>query len=78
VLCRKGMGWAESSWALRPRTRSANLAWSQLTNDAISVHTVGRIMALNKQIYDDILHVPSPAAKKPPGLHPYKATHAHN
>jgi hypothetical protein len=51
--------------------------WSLLANDAISVRTVGRVMALNKQVYDDIPHVSSPPAKKPPGLHPYKATHAH-
>jgi putative transposase len=48
-----------------------------LANDNISVRTVGRVMALNKQVYDDSPHVPSPPAKKPPGLHPYKATHAH-
>jgi hypothetical protein len=47
-----------------------------LTNDTILVRTVGRVIALNKQIYDDIPHVPSPPAKKPPGLHPYKPTHA--
>src|SRR5882724_1859125 len=34
-------------------------------------------MALNKQVYDDIPHVPSTQAKQPPGSHPYKATSAH-
>jgi hypothetical protein len=31
--------------------------WSLLANDDISVRTVGRVMALNKQVYDDIPHV---------------------
>jgi len=51
--------------------------WSLLANDAISVRTVGRVMALNKQVYDDIPHVPGKQAKKPPGPHPYKATYPH-
>jgi len=51
--------------------------WSLLANDTISVRTVGRVMALNKQVYDDIPHVPEKQAKKPPGPHPYKATSAH-
>src|SRR5262245_45521256 len=51
--------------------------WSLLANDTIAVRTVGRVMALNKQVYDDIPHVPSKQAKPPPGPHPYKATSAH-
>ena len=51
--------------------------WSLLANDDISVRTVGRVMALNKQVYDDIPHVPGKLAKKPPGPHPYKATVPH-
>jgi transposase InsO family protein len=51
--------------------------WSLLANDTIAVRTVGRVMALNKQVYDDIPHVPSTQAKQPPGSHPYKATSAH-
>jgi len=51
--------------------------WSLLANDTISVRTVGRVMALNKQVYDDIPHVSAKQAKKPPGPHPYKATSAH-
>ena len=46
--------------------------WSLLANDTISVRTVGRVMALNKQVYDDIPHVPGKQAKKPPGPHPTK------
>ena len=51
--------------------------WSLLNRDDISVRTVGRVMALNKQVYDDIPHVLGKPAKKPPGPHPYKATYAH-
>jgi hypothetical protein len=43
----------------------------------ISVWTVGRIMALNKLVYDDIPHVPKKGVKKAPGLHPYKARYRH-
>src|SRR6266702_2015270 len=51
--------------------------WSLLANATIAVRTVGRVMALNKQVYDDIPHVPHPQAKKPPGPHPYKASQPH-
>ena len=51
--------------------------WSVLANDTIAVRTVGRVMALNKHVYDDIPHVPATQAKKPPGPHPDKATSAH-
>ena len=46
--------------------------WSLLANDDISVRTVGRVMALNKHVYDDIPHVPATQAKKPPGPIPTK------
>src|SRR5882724_964479 len=58
------------------KTRN-QLIWSLLANDTIAVRTVGRVMALNKQVYDDIPHVSAPQAKQPPGPHPYKATSAH-
>jgi transposase len=51
--------------------------WSLLANDGISVRTVGRVMALNKQVYDEIPHVLGKSVNKPPGPHPYKATSAH-
>jgi hypothetical protein len=52
--------------------------WSLLANDTIAVRTVGRVMALNKQVYDDIPQGPGKQMKKkPPGPHPYKATAAH-
>jgi hypothetical protein len=44
--------------------------WSLLANTTISERTVGRVMALNKQGYDDIPHVARPQPTKPPGPHP--------
>jgi Homeodomain-like domain-containing protein len=52
--------------------------WSLLARDEIAVRTVGRIMALNKQVYDDIPHVARQRRKKPAQPHPYKATHPHH
>ena len=51
--------------------------WSLLGRDEIAVRTVGRIMALNKQVYDDIPHVARQRLKKPAQPHPYKAAHPH-
>jgi transposase InsO family protein len=51
--------------------------WSLLARPDISERTVGRVMALNKQVYDDIPHVDKPARTKAPGPHPYKATAPH-
>jgi transposase InsO family protein len=51
--------------------------WSLLAQPDISVRTVGRIMALNKLVYDDIPHVPKKGVKRVPGPHPYKASHRH-
>jgi transposase len=51
--------------------------WSLLARSDISERTVGRIMALNKLVYDDIPHVPHKGGKRVPGLHPYKASHRH-
>ncbi len=50
---------------------------SLLARSDISVRTIGRIRALNRQVYDDIPHPRSPEAKKPPQPHPYKATRPH-
>ena len=49
--------------------------WSLLGRSDVSVRTVGRIMALNKQVYDDIPHVPTRGKKPPPKPHPYKAAY---
>ena len=51
--------------------------WSLLDRDDISVRTVGRVMALNKQVYQDIPHVARQRQKKPPQPHPYKASYPH-
>lgn len=48
--------------------------WSLLAHSEISVRTVARIMALNKQVYDDIPHVHKRSPKLPPQPHPYKAS----
>jgi len=42
-----------------------------------AVRTIGRIMALNRLVYDDIPHVPKRGVKRIPGPHPYKASHRH-
>jgi transposase len=51
--------------------------WSLLAQPDIGVRTVGRVMALNKLVYDDIPHVPKKGMKPAPGAHPYKASHRH-
>jgi transposase InsO family protein len=51
--------------------------WSLLGRSDVSVRTVGRIMALNKQVYDDIPHVPKRGKKPLPQPHPYKAAYPH-
>jgi Winged helix-turn helix len=51
--------------------------WSLLVQPDISVRTVGRIMALNKLVYDDIPPVPQKGQKAPPQPHPYKASTRH-
>ena len=51
--------------------------WSLLDRDEVSVRTVGRVMALNKQVYDDIPHVARQRAKKLAQPHPYKASYPH-
>jgi transposase len=51
--------------------------WSLLARTDISVRTVERIMALNRQLYDDIPHGRRQAPTKDPAPHPYKATAPH-
>jgi transposase InsO family protein len=51
--------------------------WSLLARPDISVRTIGRIMALNRLVYDDIPHVPKKGVKRVPGPHPYKANAPH-
>jgi transposase len=52
-------------------------SWSLLDRDEVSVRTVGRVMALNKQVYDDIPHVARQRSKKLAQPHPYKASYPH-
>jgi hypothetical protein len=40
--------------------------WSLLAQSAISVRTIGRVMALNKLVYEDIPHVPKRGVKRIP------------
>jgi transposase InsO family protein len=51
--------------------------WSLLAHPNLSVRTIGRVMALNKLLYDDIPHVPKRGVKQAPGPHPYKASYRH-
>jgi hypothetical protein len=51
--------------------------WSLLARADVSVRTVGRVMALNRLVYDDIPHVPKRGVKPAPGPHPYKAQARH-
>jgi transposase InsO family protein len=51
--------------------------WSLLARSDVSVRTIGRVMALNKLLYDDIPHVPKRGVQQAPGPHPYKASYRH-
>jgi hypothetical protein len=51
--------------------------WSLRGKTDISVRTVERIMALNRQLYTDIPHHRTKEPKPPPKPHPYKASFAH-
>jgi transposase len=51
--------------------------WSLLGRTDISERTVGRVMALNKQIYPDIPHTGAVGPKPSPQPHPYKARRPH-
>jgi transposase InsO family protein len=51
--------------------------WSLLARTDLSVRTVERIMALNRQVYEDIPHSRRQDATPDPQPHPYKATAPH-
>jgi transposase len=52
--------------------------WSLLANTTIAVRTVGRVMALNRQVYADIPRPQgAPSPPKPAQPHPYKARVPH-
>jgi transposase InsO family protein len=50
---------------------------SLLGRTDISIRTVGRVMALNQQVYDDIPHGRRTGPKPPPQPHPYRAETPH-
>ena len=51
--------------------------WSLLGQDDVSVRTIGRVMALNKRVYDDSPHVRRPRAKATPQPQPSKGQAPH-
>jgi transposase len=51
--------------------------WSLLARPDISVWTIGRIMALNCLVYDDICHVPKKGVPRVPGPRPSKPAARH-
>jgi hypothetical protein len=51
--------------------------WSLLARSEVSVRTIGRVMALNRLVYDAIPHVPKRGVPPAPGLHPYQASPRH-
>jgi hypothetical protein len=51
--------------------------WSLRARSDVSVRTIGRVMALNRLVYDDIPHVRRPGVKPAAGPHPYKARYRH-
>jgi hypothetical protein len=51
--------------------------WSLLAQAEVAVRTGGRLLALNRLVYDDSPHVPKRGLKPPPGPHPSKATLRH-
>lgn len=61
----------------RPPDAGRFRIWSLRAHATISVRLVGRIMALNKQVDDDIPHVARQRRKKPAQPHPSTAPHPH-
>jgi hypothetical protein len=51
--------------------------WSLRARSEVSVRTIGRVMALNRLVDDDIPHVRRPGAKPAPGPHPDTARDRH-
>jgi transposase InsO family protein len=61
----------------RPPDAGRFRMWSLLGQAEVSVRTIGRVMALNKRVYDDIPHVRRTRDKPDPQPHPYKAQSPH-
>ncbi len=51
--------------------------WSLRGKTDLSIRTIERIMAVNRQVYTDIPHVSKKRKKKAPQPHPFKAAFAH-
>jgi transposase len=51
--------------------------WSLRGKPAPSVRTIERIMAINREVYNDIPHVAKHRTRKDPQPHPFKAAFAH-
>lgn len=51
--------------------------WSLLGREDVSARTVGRIMATNRLVYDDLPKKEKPKEEKEPQIHPYKPDFAH-
>jgi transposase InsO family protein len=51
--------------------------WSLRGKTDLSVSTIERLMALNRQVYNDIPHMSKKRKKHPAQPHPFKATFAH-
>ena len=61
----------------RPPDAGECRLWSLLARPALSVRTIGRMMALNTHVYDDLPPVRTKGPKPTPQPHPYKARHPH-
>jgi hypothetical protein len=51
--------------------------WNLLARSDVSVRPIGRVIALNKLLYDDIPHAPKRGVTQAPRPHPHKASHRH-
>jgi hypothetical protein len=61
----------------RPPAAGQFRLWSLLAHPDMSGRTVARIMALNKEVDDEIPHVRTRGPKLPPQPHPYNASRPH-
>ena len=61
----------------RPPDAGECRLWSLLARPALSVRTIGRMMALNTHVYDDLPPVRTKGPQPTPQPHLYKARHPH-
>jgi transposase InsO family protein len=64
-------------WQKRHPDAGGFRMWSLRGKTDLSVRTLERIMAVNRQAYPDIPHVSKKRKKRPAQLHPFKAAFAH-